>query len=1585
MIGHAASSEGHDGVQMWFSKQLQFARYGVQLKAKNLQIVASTPAMLLVKVQLRELRCIFITGRAPHSGRPEHESRAFWDTISQHLRRFGSEWRIVFMGDTNGHLGDKPSTAIGDLAPAQENQAGRYFHDWLLEHRLFVPSTFSQYHAGPEHDTYHSPDGMHATRIDYVALSSQTAWQQISTHVDEDIDVTIQRRDHFPLLCQVQWTQRIPKHKRFANQRQRFHTGDFVAGMQDESTRSFVQAQLWSPAWHVDPHRSADHLAQRTISLVSSIAPMRAQWRRKSHVSNDGSQENDVSSAQSYAQGPAAYFPSGYVSRMAFCECAYFDFQIDSSLEATEKALLPKHRARHGHSFLADGLLQHFETLEAGTTMPWMQLHQQCLQRNLLELEQRSSCALYDLHELPTLVEVEELCLKQKPHKAPGPDELPSDICRSAASALAPALHNVILKSFLNGYEPFRYKGGYLTALWKRRGSPYDPSAYRGILLSESFGKIFHAWSRKRLLPTLQQRRAPGQLGGLPSQQTTVGIQAIRLHCRIGRLRGLSTGTLFLDLKAAFHHMLREWIFKIDNPWTQRQMAAILDPNDFDHAALLEALNQTCAQVPHDIPEGLRRLLHDMHSSTWFLLDPQKDAYTETMRGTRPGSPLADLGFNLLMARILRHLQDQLDHIPEYVSGNMAFGLSTPPVAWVDDLAIPIVTTRSSLLVPVISKVLECVHDVFTQHGMTLNFEAGKTEAVLMFRGPGAPEERAKLFCCERSPCLIVSTNTHILRLRVGSSYKHLGSRFGMNADIDLEINHRLANARQAFAEMKRSIFLNRYVSVQGRLQLYSSLILSRLLYGCAGWSDVSKSQLAHIESQMICHYRQILDDGYWKEQTSTDDDLLHYHQLQTFRVLWARHRLIYLQHLAQHGHAFHLHLLFEEHKYGQGWLHEVSDDLQWLSTFGELPFDLPTDENSWRKALESLAAFPPWKRLVSRACRKHVLQEKIAWDVKFYHEAICGEFQRAHLDLHDGQPHDDLPLQQFQCGECGMSFGTRQQLAAHAYRKHNELSVERQLAHSTVCGGCLKEFWTTWRVLQHLRYRPNGCFDRLDGARQLLHTDNITLPDHLKDVKRLPSIRRHYGPLRPTSVQRTRISLGQRIQTLRAAGENDFVWWHPDSASDLVCSAFAALDHALLGLCSQDSFTEIDFHNAIFAALFSFEEPDMKMGRLFIHWIETRFHDCIPSDLEIDMRECLERAHLSLLEDLPTWHMRLKMKRLTQIWINLPPDEPDLPVPSLPLRARPYNRAHAIESRYLAMHEGEQARLHWRFLSPRPSCPCDCSGPFFVVHLYSGRRRAEDFHFWMQHFLDANSGANILILSIDTAISDTMNVLNHKLWDFLIRIAREGRILCLLLGPPCETWSSARFESLEPGDHGDLHAGHQLPGLRGPRPLRLASSPWGIGGLSFRELQQVHIGNCLLFRGLWLAVCVALSNGAVVLEHPSAPYEDFKPSIWRTALVLLLACVLDGVQKPSAPLIGRSAATGQFYTAAAKEYPSALNKAIAMAFHTRISGLASLHRSSGPAASTVDAYGAELAAMCASTECGTMMPDYQPHHDTSA
>ncbi|CAL1142570.1 unnamed protein product [Cladocopium goreaui] len=798
------------------------------------------------------------------------------------------------------------------------------------------------------------------------------------------------------------------------------------------------------------------------------------------------------------------------------------------------------------------------------------------------------------------------------------------------------------------------------------------------------------------------------------------------------------------------------------------------------------------------------------------------------------GSPLADIGFNLMMSALLSEIQAGLMQIEDYTQGATELGTYVPPIAWMDDVAICLTTSQAIQLVPLIQDTTKIVHAAFRKRGLTLNLDKGKSELIVVFRGPGAVAQRTLLFDIENQPRVTTTTETHILSMRVISSYRHLGVRFAMNLDYDREVIARVGAAHQAFAQMQKAIFCNKAIPLPGRLVLFQSLVLSRLLYGCAVWAELSAASYRKLEATVTGFYRRICNTGFWSSDHLTDQAFLQSSRLVSFRIFWARHRLCYLHHLASHGHTFHKSLLLMEFQNEKGWLVEVADDLRWMTKFHELPFDIPVDRAGWISAWSALRDCRPWRKWVVTAVAKHLEQEKIAYEIGFYHRQIQTELEEAGMEL--------APA-------------------------------------------------------------PSS----LDARKQ-------------KMVRR-------------------------ELQQVWDEGQPDYAWWEPNQSTELTARCHQAFDDCLQRWFAGDQPDIVSFHNLFFATMFSLDIPEFQAARLFIHWSETCFADFVPHEDQLDYMAALDEAMMTLLEDLHIW--------------------------------KPNRRAAPVQ------------------------------GPYFVIHLYAGRRREADFHFYMSKLIAdcPQAWANhITVISLDTAIDSSMNVHSERLWSWLLSTAKEGRILGFLLGPPCETWSSARHE-FNHADDGAL--------LQGPRPLRHAEACWGIPGLYLRELKQLSVGSCLLLRGLWLCIPIALTGGAVMLEHPAPPYQEDRPSIFRTGLVTLLLregwlfrrhtfqqwrhgskgvkpttllfannkipdvlaeFALRGIERPTEALIGRNE-SGKFKTEVAKEYPSNLCSCFATAIWRHIEKLPLGIEGEAPSCFAV-----ELADASARVDPDrSYLPDYQP------
>ena len=252
---------GQDGVQLWISKNHAFYTNGPCVRKQDILIVDADPAYLIVKVWLPHWKCLLVTARAPHSGHGFSAIEAFWTRISTKTRQLSRTWPTFFLGDTNGHLGESVTTAVGGHHARKENDSGTAFHHWLLDQHLFVPATFSQYHTGDLQHTFVAPDGESTSRIDYIALPVQLHYEEIRTWVDDTIDISTQRVDHLPVLCHLTLTKRVHSVKGKASRAPSHGSGPHVrVALQDVSILHGLREAISMPDWAVDPHQTADQL-----------------------------------------------------------------------------------------------------------------------------------------------------------------------------------------------------------------------------------------------------------------------------------------------------------------------------------------------------------------------------------------------------------------------------------------------------------------------------------------------------------------------------------------------------------------------------------------------------------------------------------------------------------------------------------------------------------------------------------------------------------------------------------------------------------------------------------------------------------------------------------------------------------------------------------------------------------------------------------------------------------------------------------------------------------------------------------------------------------------------------------------------------------------------------------------------------------------------------------------------------------------------------------------------------------------------------------------------------------------------------
>ena len=1435
-IGHVEGHVGQDPIPIFWSEN-------------DVSVVIREPRLLILRLTNSICRALVIAAHAPHTGASDSDIERWWDRCHQVIPTELQAWSVILLCDANAHVGSQTSNAVGSWQAEEEGPKSRHFHNAVLSWNVFLPATFEHTHQG-EAGTWFHKQTKKWKRGDYIGLPASWVFTSCSSTTRPDIDLGQGVPDHCAVFASFTcntiargrtrlWPSKLVEDTLIQAldpgrrlQLEQHLQSSLTQVWSDDVHRHEARLQealtsfLWTLPANCQARKRKTHLSEATWDLVKQKKLLYHHWRaglkQQRHcilraffaawVSHQGDQTEsscwlnmlqeadkldiviakDSWELQSLARSVTARIRVD--DKIFFQELAERASRCDNlndvkGLWKEIKRVLPKHATkRTADNPLGDVVLEtqwvpYICDLEAGRTAELATIYNDCKvsqEENVWRLEPPT------LQDIPTRSEVEDSLRATKRGRSTGNDPVPAGVVTTCAPELGCYVTELFLKVFWWQQEPFAWKGGAMVPIFKK-GQMDRAENFRQIMLLPTLAKRFHSLLRSRLIPHLVEHKPPGLLGGLPHQEVAFGSMTIRTFNAIAQTRGWSHTTLYVDLRNAFHHLVRELLMGVVDPEGFHEVLCTITKQDGDPQAV-QRLSEEGIFKQFAIPAALQRLLADVHTGTWCQIGHAQRTM-RTHRGSRPGSPLADMVYHFLMAAVQRDIEAALAERVAFQAMIEHLHIQAVPITWADDLAIPWATPGPEELLQEIHDITGIVYMQFKARGMTLNFQPGKTSAVVSLQGAGAGALRKRYLLGVR-PGMDVEIDAGCnIWLPFVPTYKHLGVRVSSDLNIAHEVRHRLGQARQAYVTLKHRILKNRKLKTTTRLRLADALILTKLFFGMGALPNLDHRLLQQVTGFVAQVYRDVLGAPIWVEGAVDNERFFMDNRLIPPRVRIAKDRLSLAARLFQHGPPFLIETLVEEEAAcDESWFRALNLDIKWIHamTPEDTLHDFEGDCPGWRDLQRVWSLdLARWKIRKRKALRKHIEQEHCMASVFHWHHRIFRLLQGGGYGFSpDPCSHGTFAAgpANLQC-HCGRTFTTPQGLQLHKAKKHAEFSLEHQYVTGATCDVCRRFFWTSQRLQQHLAYIPragtaNPCYVEL--VRRGATPDafaRVTMPADKTGMNRCDALLT-FGPegngflqsQQERQCQTLKADIGRLEQSLdklhfrttlgqeelnrywAKLGEETNTWYRNFQKQP------TTMDIAIEQL--MDAWVDATYGKDQSTA-------DIAPGHIqgFLVWGERHLTDITDEWLDGEAETWADKAFADMCKLIPGYTDWCNLGQLEQRLYRLehaptPPPRPHRPVRRGAQMLRGRRPSPPISSFFDQQEDWtkELRKIHcttWPANEPGFPLVRQPSGkPYYiVVHLFSGRRRPGDFHDALQSLMAGHDG-QLVVLSMDTAVS---------------------------------------------------------------------------------------------------------------------------------------------------------------------------------------------------------------------------------------
>ena len=445
--------------------------------------------------------------------------------------------------------------------------------------------------------------------------------------------------------------------------------------------------------------------------------------------------------------------------------------------------------------------------------------------------------SLDDLCSLPAIFEVEDALRQMNDSKAAGLDNIGAELLQIDIPATARRLYPTLVKSAWRSQSIPDFLGGWLIPLFKGKG---PMAGHRAILLEAVVARIFSRSWKPRLEAALARTAAPMQWGGRKGLSTESLHLQTRMWGMTARAAKLAVCIIYVDIRSAFYSVSKQLLIGCQAP--EHEIPTIARMLEIPETALEAfAENMRTTQAVHHATESrlTTEVVTNMLSDTWFAI-PSGQHICKPATGSRPGDPVADILFGLIMGHLLQSIHERLQQAGVWRYTPTTAEPMPLNLTWVDDTNFAIFAPPDKL-VDVALQTLAIIVDTALEFGLKLSLGETKTTAVCTFHGKGAVAARQGMEATFPESFPVLTEHLGVVQIPNTNHYKYLGGIVARNGSLMPELHVRSALTMARLQPLKK-VMRDPRIDLKSRQTLLKTMCLSVATVHAGTWSNLTLS-----------------------------------------------------------------------------------------------------------------------------------------------------------------------------------------------------------------------------------------------------------------------------------------------------------------------------------------------------------------------------------------------------------------------------------------------------------------------------------------------------------------------------------------------------------------------------------------------------------------------------------------------------------------------------------------------------------------------------------------------------------------------